>query len=256
MQAANFKLPDYLKRIKFTGATSPTSACLRQLMRAQVRAIAFENQDVQAGKIVSLVPEDIVDKVIYQRRGGYCYELNGLFAMALKAIGFEYQMLGARPMFYPTRRPKTHVVLLVKAEGKGWLCDLGFGNFGIREPIDTTLLNQPITQDMDEFVLVPDAHEFIVKAKVKNEWINQFCFDLYPLEWIDLTLPNYFNSTHPDTIFVQKQIALIQTDTGRKSLAGNLFKEFCNGEVRERFVESSDLSHCLLSEFGLDSIGS
>lgn len=52
-------------------------------MHHQLRAVPFENLDVQAGKIVSLVPEEIVEKIIDRNRGGYCYEVNGIFAMAL-----------------------------------------------------------------------------------------------------------------------------------------------------------------------------
>ncbi len=66
-------------------------------MRAQLFSVAFENLDVQAGKIVSLVPEQIVDKIIGQGRGGYCYEVNGLFAMALQALGFRLQVYCLSP---------------------------------------------------------------------------------------------------------------------------------------------------------------
>lgn len=259
MQASNFSLEDYLLRINYAGGRDPNLETLTALMQAQVRSIAFENQDVQAGKIVSLVPEDIVNKIIYSKRGGYCYELNGIFANAIHLLGFKYKFVGARPMFYPSRRPKTHVVLWVDINGQQYLCDLGFGNFGIREPLNIAHVNVPIWQDMDEFRLtLQDAPsdffpttEWVLQARVGGQWQNQFCFDGFPLEWIDLTLPNYFNSTHPDTIFVQKLVALIQTDTGRKSLAGNMLKVFQNGALTETLVQPHDLPKILRTEFGL-----
>ena len=103
MQAQNFILTDYLQRIGFVGESALDANSLCKLMRCHLQSIPFENLDVQAGKIVSLVPEDIVNKIVYGKRGGYCYEVNGLFAMALTALGFEYDLIGARPMFYPLR---------------------------------------------------------------------------------------------------------------------------------------------------------
>lgn len=118
MHASNFVLDDYLSRIGYHGPRDASAATLAQLMRAQLFTVPFENLDVQAGKIVSMTPEDIVQKIVYQPRGGYCYEVNGLFAMALQALGFSYTFLAARPMFYPVRRPKTHMVLCVRADGR------------------------------------------------------------------------------------------------------------------------------------------
>jgi N-hydroxyarylamine O-acetyltransferase len=71
-----------------------------------------------------MVPDDIADKLLRQRRGGYCYELNGLFTMALEALGMTYRFVAARPMFYPARRPKTHMAVIAEVDGRQWLCDL------------------------------------------------------------------------------------------------------------------------------------
>ncbi|MGM1331113.1 arylamine N-acetyltransferase family protein, partial [Klebsiella michiganensis] len=87
------------------------------------------------GKIVSMEPDDIANKLLRQRRGGYCYELNGLFTMALEALGIAWRFVAARPMFYPARRPKTHMAVVAEVEGRQWLCDLGFGSYGIRAPL-------------------------------------------------------------------------------------------------------------------------
>ncbi|MDD3598496.1 arylamine N-acetyltransferase, partial [Sulfuricurvum sp.] len=127
MTAENFNLSDYLSRIGYEGEVRNDTSTLTQLMQRQLRTIPFENTEVQSGRIPSLVPEDIVKKVIVNRRGGYCYEINGVFAMALTTIGFEWYFAGARSMLYPTRRPKTHMVLIVRIDGHDYLCDTGFG---------------------------------------------------------------------------------------------------------------------------------
>ncbi|HQT37666.1 MAG TPA: arylamine N-acetyltransferase, partial [Sulfuricurvum sp.] len=123
MTSSNFSLPDYLNRIGYSGDMSPNHITLTALMSHQLQSVPFENTTVQAGKIPSLLPEDIYTKIVTDSRGGYCYEVNGLFAMALTAVGFEWYFAGARPMFYPTRRPKTHMVVIVTIEGKNYLCD-------------------------------------------------------------------------------------------------------------------------------------
>lgn len=253
MQADNFSLDDYLKKIGFKGHAQVNLATLTALMRGHLFTIPFENIDVQQHRFVSLKPEDVVNKIVYSNRGGYCYEVNGLFAMALTAIGFNYQFCGARPMFYPTLRPKTHVVLAVEVENEKFICDLGFGSFGIRAPISLNQLNQTIQQDYDQFELSKlDQDTFLVKAKVENEWKNQFCFDLYPMQWIDMTLPNYFNSTHPDTIFVQKLLVVKHNPDGRSILLDNQLKRYVKGNVEVAEINRGDISAILKSEFSID----
>jgi N-hydroxyarylamine O-acetyltransferase len=252
MQAKNFNLADYLARIDFAGEAKADLATLNAMMRAQLFSVPFENLDVQAGKIISLVPEDIVEKIVYQRRGGYCYEVNGLFAMALTALGIEYELIGARPMFYPTRRPKTHMVLLVKLDGKQWICDLGFGSFGIRAPMGMHQLNQPQQQDYDRFQLVQlNEREYAVQAWIDAAWVNQFSFDLDQQEWIDFMPVNYMNSTHPDTIFVQKLLVILHNPQGRSILLGDKFKAISQGEAQERQLAAAEIPLLLAEVFHL-----
>jgi N-hydroxyarylamine O-acetyltransferase len=87
MHSDNFNISTYFNRINYTGPAGANTATLHALMRHQLFSVPFENLDVQAGKVVSLAPDDIADKVLTQGRGGYCYEVNGLFAMALAALG-------------------------------------------------------------------------------------------------------------------------------------------------------------------------
>lgn len=226
MYAENFQLESYLKRIGYTGPLELSADTLTKLMRAQLFSVAFENLDVQAGKIVSLVPEQIVDKIVGQGRGGYCYEVNGLFAMALQALGFSYKFIACRPMFYPVRRPKTHMIVLVEADGEQWICDLGFGSYGIRAPIALSSLEQIQQQDFDQFRLTTEqSGAYVVQALVDGQWLSQFGFEPYASEWVDFMPANYLNSTHPDTIFVQKLLVIKHHEQGRDILLGEQFKQ-------------------------------
>lgn len=78
MHSNNFDISSYFKRINYTGPAAADTSTLHALMRHQIFSVPFENLDVQAGKIVSLAPDDIAEKVLKKGRGGYCYEVNGL----------------------------------------------------------------------------------------------------------------------------------------------------------------------------------
>ena len=183
MHSNNFDISSYFKRINYTGPAAADTSTLHALMRHQLFSVPFENLDVQAGKIVSLAPDDIAEKVLKKGRGGYCYEVNGLFAMALEALGIPYRFVAARPMFYPARRPKTHMALIAEVESRQWLCDLGFGSYGIRAPMALDTLDVEITQDFDTFRLSRSAEgEYLLEAKVEGEWARQYGFDLTPQE--------------------------------------------------------------------------
>jgi N-hydroxyarylamine O-acetyltransferase len=252
MYTEQFSLDDYFNRIKYKGGRTPDVGTLFSIMRAQLRSVPFENLDVQAGKIVSIVPEDIVNKIVYHNRGGYCYEVNGLFSMALTALGYEYDIIGARPMFYPQRRPKTHVVLLVKVGDERWLCDTGFGSFGLRAPIGLHQQGQVIRQDNETFMLDKnERNEYVLKALVKGEWANQFGFDLQPMEWIDFSIANYYNSTHPDAVFVQRYLVMLQHENGRTLLSGNQLKQWHDDRETITEVTPAQLPGILHKEFNL-----
>lgn len=252
MKADNFSLSGYLTRIGYQGVPSADICTVRELMRQQLFTVPFENLDVQIGKIVSLVPEEIVEKIVGRRRGGYCYEVNGLFAMALEALGISYQYVAARPMFYPVRRPKTHMAIVASIDGDNWLCDLGFGSYGIRAPIRLDAEEVEIRQDDDFFLLekVGDAG-YLLKALIDGVWANQYAFDLSPQEWIDFAPANYLNSTHPDAVFVQKPLVVLHNPDGRTILFGDSLKIIEQGQVKKLTVAQHERDSVLENLFGL-----
>jgi N-hydroxyarylamine O-acetyltransferase len=256
MQAKNFDLKSYLSRIGFQGEAKADLGTLTKLMQLQLRSVPFENLDVQAGKVVSLVPEDIVQKIVSQRRGGYCYEVNGLFAMALDALGISYFFVAARPMFYAERRPKTHMAILVKLGDQTWLCDLGFGSYGLRAPLSMGMLDVELHQDQDKFMLsqLPDQ-EYLLQACIGEQWTAQYSYSLVAQEWLDFAPANYMNSTHPEAIFVKQLLVILQTSEGRKILSGCVLKNWAHGNLTQQGVVESALSVVLREEFGIDVIG-
>ena len=252
MRADNFILENYFRRIAYNGKTQKDISTVSEIMRCQLFSVPFENLDVQAGKIVSLVPEEIVEKILVRNRGGYCYEVNGLFAMALEELGVPYIFVAARPMIYPVRRPKTHMAIVAEVDGKKWLIDLGFGSNSIRKPMRLDVIDVEVMQDTDRFMLSKtDESKYRLKAFVEGEWVDQYEFDLYPQEWIDFVPANHLNSTHPDTIFVKKLIVVLQNKTGKVVLMGDTLKTVSNGITTKEFVSPENRSAILSTHFGL-----
>lgn len=257
MQADNFDFDAYLKRIAYPGEPAKLQADIATvglLMQLQMRSVPFENLDVQARKIVSLVPEEIVEKIVYRQRGGYCYEINGLFAMVLRHLEIPYQFIACRPMNYPVRRPKTHMALVVSLHNRQWLVDLGFGAYGIRQPLPLDLLDTSVTQDVDQYRLTKtDAEnsEYLLQAELHGEWKKQYSFDLYPPEWIDFSPVNYLNSTHPDSFFVQQLFVVKQTETGRIVLLGHQYRVYEQGVMHETLLSDTERDVILREVFCL-----
>ena len=254
MLAENFNLTAYCQRIGYTGELRPNLATVQALMHHQLRSVPFENLDVLAGKPISLNPDDIVAKIVGKQRGGYCYEVNGLFAMALQALQIPYQFVAARPMFYPMKRPRTHMALLVTLEGTEWLCDLGFGSYGIRAPLRLDVLEAPIPQGCDTFMLSGEGGDIVLKAQVDDAWVKQYGFNRCPVEWIDFAPANWLNSTHPDAVFTQKPLVVCFTANGRNILFGDSFKQVEEGLTTQHTLAPHEQAAVLAEHFGLGAV--
>ncbi|QLP97427.1 MAG: arylamine N-acetyltransferase [Rhodoblastus sp.] len=254
--SAAFDLCAYCARIShpFPANAGPLdTASLKAMMRAQLFAVPFENLDVQAGKGVSLDPGDIADKIVRRRRGGYCYEVNGLFAMALEATGTPFTMVAARPMFYPARRPRTHMALIARVDEADWLVDLGFGSYGPRAPLRLDRLDAEIAQDDDLYRLRREANgEFVLSAKTPEGWADQYGFYLHPQEWVDFAPANHLNATHPDAIFVRTRLLIRHHPFGRDILIGRTLKRVRDGGVETREITEAETPAVFESLFGLD----
>ncbi|NTW55936.1 MAG: arylamine N-acetyltransferase [Chlorobiaceae bacterium] len=252
MIADNFNLQAYFRRTGYQGTVLPDFETLRLMMRCQLFSVPFENLDVQAGKLVSLVPEDIFMKIVEHGRGGYCYEVNGLFAMALEAAGFIYRMIAARPMTYPQRRPKTHMALVVEIGGAAWLVDLGFGSFGIREPLNLAQTGLEVRQANETFLLdMTGDGAYLLRSFDGDSWRNLYEFTLQPQEWVDFEPANFLNSKHPDSIFVKGLIAVLQQPGGKIVLNGDQFKSVSEEGTEYRTVFPGELPALLRERFSL-----
>lgn len=251
MRAKNFTLEKYLERIQYQDNIERDLQTLKKLHLQHLLHIPFENLDVMAKKEISLVPEKIVEKILENKRGGYCYEVNALFAMALEAIGFQYTMLCARPKLnYNTLRPKTHMLLKVEINKKSYICDVGFGGYGVLEPIE--LKDNIVEKQLfDSFQLTRREDIYTLSSKMKNGWEDLYTFDLYPQQWIDYTLANYFNSHSHETIFTNRYITTKVTKEHRVFLLDNTLKFVTSESTHEEEIQLDERKKVLKEIFDI-----
>lgn len=255
INSSDFDLQCYLDRIHFAGDVSLSFDCISKIMQCQLFSVPFENLDVQARKTISLAGNDIVDKIIGRNRGGYCYEVNGLFALALQKIGVPYILIAARPLITPFENPRTHMAIVATIQAEEYLIDLGFGGDGIREPVKLPLIESVCEQGAETFGLVKTGgNEYLLKSMNNNEWRPLYSFDLLPQRWIDFKPANYFNSTHADSFFVQNLLVVLQNPLGKKILFRGTVKSIENGIAESYSIEDYELQDVLAREFGLMDI--
>jgi len=245
-----FDLDSYLERIGYTGGTGVSEETLRGLHIAHTLNIPFENLDVYYGKYVLLDEVSLFNKIVKYRRGGYCFEMNGLFSIVLQKLGFNVINLLARGTIgdidYTT---KTHQVLLVEINNRKWLADVGFGNDGITAP----LLFQEVL-DQEQFahtyrLLRDPEYGYVLQKKIADKYISMYAFTLNKYYPMDFIMSNHFTSTFPESFFVKTRMCTMPTREGRITLTDNRFKTITKGDVTEKEIKNDDEFNRILKKY-------
>jgi N-hydroxyarylamine O-acetyltransferase len=247
-----FDLQAYLRRIQYSGSLQPTEALLAALHRAQIYAIPFENLDIILGRSINLDPAALFDKLVHKQRGGYCFELNGLFLMALNAIGFDAQPLLGRVHFTGPPNGRGHQITLVTLEGKQWVADVGFGHPSLRVALELQV-NQPTMHDGRAFRLVDAQHfGFMLQTLQGDEWQNLYSFDLGYVCPADIEFGNYFASTHPRSLFTTSCMAILPNAQGvTKLFKSTLTRIIEDKEYSEEVAAGEPYLDVLKKDFGI-----
>lgn len=248
-----FSLDAYLARLNYSGAVHPTEDCLEALHRAQVYTIPFENFDILLGRGITLEPDALYDKLVRRARGGYCFELNGLFLMALQAVGFEARALLARVHLSGTPSGREHQLSLVTLQGRQWIADVGFGSFGFRASLPLEF-NHPTTHDGLTFHLVAaEPFGIMLQTLKKGHWINLYSFDLGHVVPADIAVGNHFTATHPSSLFTFARVASLLTPAGRVSLLNRTLRIVTTGaEQVQELREGQAYLDALKTHFGIE----
>jgi N-hydroxyarylamine O-acetyltransferase len=205
---------------------------LRDLHRAHLLAVPFENLSIHLSERISLAEADLVDKVVRRRRGGFCYELNGLFALLLESLGASVTRVAARVHgdngFGP---PFDHLALVVRpADGSGpWLADVGFGSHTVFPLQLDTRADQDDPAGTFRVAATPDGDLDVLK-----EGKPQYRIETRARELADFAPTCWYQQSSPASHFTHGTICSRLTEHGRVSVAGSLLIETRDGNRTER----------------------
>jgi N-hydroxyarylamine O-acetyltransferase len=233
----------YLARI---GLRAPPKT-LAELQVAHLLAVPFENLDIGAGIPVSMEPDAIWDKVVRRRRGGFCYELNGLFARLLGALGYTVTVLSAQVMHRDGRESHEYEHLTLRVDlDEPWLVDVGFGD-AFRDPM-------PLRADSEFVDALGRTYRLSVDGEaweLGDEERAQYRFTLTPRTFAEFEPMCRWQQTKSPW-FTGHRICTIATPDGRRTLLDDRLIVHSGGETTEREVEEAEVPELLSSLFGIE----
>ena len=241
----------YLRRIDYRGRLDPTADTLRALHRAHMLAVPFENLDIHGGRPLVLDEAGLFDKIVRRRRGGFCYEMNGLFAALLRALHFDVTMLAAAvPDEEGGLGPEfDHLTLLVPLEER-WLGDVGFG----RSFVEPLRLDEPGEQyqDGDVYRIQHDGARWTVLWRGEDgTWEEQYTFTLRPRQLQDFMHECHIKQKSP--FWTDRRVCSRATPEGRITVSNMKLIVTTRGEQQERLlVDEDELAATLRERFGIE----
>jgi N-hydroxyarylamine O-acetyltransferase len=260
-------LDAYFARIGYRGDRRPTLANLAAIQLHHVLAIPFENLDVLLQKGIALDPARIEQKLVHDRRGGYCFEQNSLLLHVLLALGFTAVPISARVRLQRPRDftpPRTHMFVRVELEGVSWLADVGVGALSPTAPLRLdSELEQPTPHEPRRLIRQgawapgdrrdPTARIFH-QVKLGGDWQDICEFTLEPMPEIDREVANWFTSAHPQSHFKNRLMAARGMPEGRLTLLNReLTVRSGDGSAHSRLLRDQDeLLAVLAAGFGIE----
>ena len=242
----------YLERIGYEGPRAPTLDTLRAVHRRHMLSIPFENLDIHLGRTIILDEAAFFDKIVRQRRGGFCYECNGLFAALLRELGFDVALLSARVANEAGRLGPEfdHLVILVRLDGKQWIADVGFGD-SFLEPLAVDGQEQSSGGMLYFIDSWPEG--LILLRQESGVWSAKYVFTLKPHRLEEFAGMCIYHQTSPNSTFPRARICSRATPQGRITLSGMRLIETVHGERTERVLESEQqYAQALVENFGIE----
>ncbi len=247
------KVEKYMGRIGLSlpADFEPDSTFLRELQFAHCTHVPYENLDIIRGIPLSLDEGDLYKKVVEQGRGGFCFELNGLFAWLLRQLGYNVTEYAARYLRCESELPmRRHRVLKVEATDGVWCCDVGIGEVCPRYPlrlaesVEQPQFDECYRFEKDEFLgwVLMDLH--------KGEWRRFYSFTEEPQLPQDYDALCLYCEKSPKSPFIHSEMFSLKTPTGRITLDGNVYKEFVDGEVLVKELDDAQMPEAY-AKFGL-----
>lgn len=243
----------YLQRIGCGPAGAADEEQLRLLHRAHLLHVPFENLDIHWKRPIVLDVDRFFEKIVTRKRGGFCFELNGLFHALLVQLGYEVTMLSARVFGEKGYSPEyDHLCLLVEISGNSWIADVGFGEFSL-SPL---LLQEELEQESHGKVYrivqqAEDRYRIDCNGDARG-FVPEYSFTLQPQTLDAFAERCTFHQTSPESHFMQKRICSVATETGRISITDQKLVITINGQRRYKDLQDEAAFEKTLSEqFGI-----
>ena len=247
---------EYLRRIGLEpGKSEPSAEYLRILQRRHLLSVPFENLDIHWKRPIVLDEERFFEKIVGARRGGFCYELNGLFRRLLVALGFECRLVSAR-VSQPGGKfgaEYDHLAIIASAGGEEFLVDVGFGAFTaepLRFVVDTEQRDDNGTFSIRKF----DDEYFEVAKKAGENWQSEYIFKDLSRALSEFAGMCEYHQTSPESHFTRGRVCSLMTDGGRKTLTDRKFIETRGGQKTETDIATeAEFEAALAREFSIET---
>jgi N-hydroxyarylamine O-acetyltransferase len=248
-------LDAYFQRIGYTGERTPTLEALRALHAHHAMAIPYENLNPLLGLPVQLDLASLQQKLISERRGGFCFEQNLLFSHVLKALGFSVTGLAARVLW---RQPEDavplrgHMILRIDLSEGPYIADVGFGGVTLTAPLRLEPDTEQATPH-ESFRLIAVGDEFILLAKLRDEWVRVYRFGIGEHLQPDYEVTCWYLCHHPNSQFISNLIAARPAIECRYGLRNNEFVTHYRDGRTERTVltTAAELRAALTGPLGI-----
>lgn len=242
----------YLARFNASTLIDPTVDNLFELQHLHMKQVPFENLDVGRRVPIYLNVETIYEKIVNQKRGGYCYEVNGLFHWLLGTLGYQAQLVAAT-----VKRPNgvwaksdTHVGIIAEINQQQYLVDVGFGV----SPLLPIHLNEKEHTDIGGTykVIQRDNNYFDLTKKEESGWRTLYRFDRNEKRLVDFHEGCVFNQVSKNSTFTQSDLVILPTVNGRLILSDDSLTEITNGVSKKRVLTGPEKKHVLKELFGIE----
>ncbi len=243
----------YLERLgMLSGDLEPNDEVLRLLQRKHLLTVPFENLDIHWKRPIVLDTGKFYEKIVVNRRGGFCYELNGLFNELLRALGFTTRLISARVFNGTEHGPEyDHAAIIVTIGDDEYLADVGFGDFAT-EPLRYNLGAEQ-HDPVGIFVIRRFEDEYLEVAKRDgDEWRSEYIFKDVPRELNEFAEMCDFQQYSADSHFTKGKVCSILTESGRKTLRDTKFiLTFEGSKTETEFESDEEFENLLREEFGI-----
>src|SRR5687768_10963711 len=240
---SGINLNAYFERIGYKGNVDPTLETLKAIILQHTASIPFENLNPLLRWPVKLDLESLQQKIVLDKRGGYCFEQNLLFSHVLKAIGYEVSWLSARVLWNRAEgvvSPRTHMLLLIHLDREPFITDVGFGGLTLTAPLKLITGEKQATPH-EYFRLIKDGGEYILEANIQDEWKAMFCFGLQEQLLPDYEATSWYLCNHPQSHFIKTLRAARSAPGYRYALNNNEFAVHqLNGTTERKTLSTAE----------------